>query len=237
MSAFNKVCSRLNVKPKQFAILLVISTLALGVLGLKMFVLKPKSASAAGTKATARKGPDKSPAKPGDAKGAAEATTAFPALEDLPVVPVVFENRPMRDPFVPFFVYHDPGEDESSMDGLPMTDEEGGVLVAPRTNSTKGAPKGTPGRGRGANAKRTAVVEPEEPLGPQGVVLKAIIEGKVAVLSGMTVEQGDIVEDADGQKFTVLEIRERSVTLSDGRRTWPIGYAANKLAGKPGAKK
>lgn len=238
MSAFNKVCSRLNVKPKQFAILLVISTLALGVLGLKMFVLKPKSASAAGTKTTAKKGPDKSPAKPGDAKGAAgDATTAFPAPEELPVVPVVFENRPMRDPFVPFFVYHDPSEDESSMDGLPMTDEEGGVLVAPRTSSAKGAPKGTAGRGRGAKATKAAVVEPEEPLGPQGVVLKAIIEGKVAVLNGMTVERGDIFEDTDGQKFTVLAVEENRVTLSDGRRTWPISYAANSPAGKSGARK
>lgn len=238
MSAFNKVCSRLNVKPKQFAILLVISTLALGVLGLKMFVLKPKSASAAGTKTTAKKGPDKSPAKPGDAKGAAaETTTAFPAIEDLPVVPVVFENRPMRDPFVPFFVYHDPGADEGSMDGFPMTDEEGGVLVAPRTSSATSAPKGTAGRGRGSRASKAVVVEPEEPLGPQGVVLKAVIEGKVAVLNSMTVERGDIIEDSQGQKFTVLAVEENRVTLSDGRRTWPIGYAASKQSGKSGARK
>lgn len=238
MSAFNKVCSRLNVKPKQFAILLVISTLALGVLGLKMFVLKPKSASAAGTKTAAKKGPDKSPAKPGDTKGAAaDATTAFPALEDLPIVPVVFENRPMRDPFVPFFVYHDPSAEEDSMNELPLTDEEGGVLVAPRTSQAASAPKGTSGRGRGSKAAKSVAVAPEEPLGPQGVVLKAIVEGKVAVLNGMTVERGDIIEDTEGQKFTVLAVEENRVTLSDGRRTWPIGYAANSLAGKPGARK
>jgi hypothetical protein len=240
---WNNACSRLNVKPKQFAMLLVITFGALGVLGMKMFVFKPKKAGASTTAKAVERG--ERPSKPGasDAPaptGAPGATPSPSALVlGLPTVVVAFESRPMRDPFQPFFV-HTPNPEEMMLEepdndigAIPVVT---GAIPAP---GTKPAPSGKNPSGKGgsgaANAgggsKKTAAAPPPPPPpeGPQGLILKAIIAGRVAVLNTMSVEEGDVIQDAASQTYTVAEIQDRSIVLTDGHRRFKIGYAAAAL--------
>jgi hypothetical protein len=90
------LCTRLGVKPKQFATLLAVTAVAVGALGVKG-ALKPSKARAA-TAAAA-------PTKSSDA-GAPAAEPAARA-ERGAVVELVLESRPARDPFRPFFLAAD----------------------------------------------------------------------------------------------------------------------------------
>lgn len=216
------LCSKLNVKPKQFGILLLLTLGAVGVLGLKMTVLKPKKASArtVATKAKARA--KASPATPGKSAPVEDPAVFSTTLVGLPVVQVAFESRPTRDPFEPFFVYKpDPVAEPEE---LPLHDGQG-VAVHLR-----------PGQGSGSGTSGKAA-EPEAPSPPQGLTLKAIISGRVAVLNTMNVERGDVIQDSTGRYFTVEAIRERSVILNDGTRSWPVGYAPAPTGSKTGPSK
>ncbi|MBL9141660.1 MAG: hypothetical protein JNK53_07320 [Phycisphaerae bacterium] len=202
--------------------MITITVVAVGVLGAKMFILKPKSAAASGAKTTVT-------AKKAGADASSKDTERSPAprIEALPVVPVTFETRPLRDPFVPFFLYTAP-DDGSAGEG--ETDGQG-TLVQPRV-----AQGGTAKSKGASNRNAKAAAEPELPAEPQGVVLKAVISGKVAVLNHVSVEEGDVMVDALGRSFLVVSVRERSVTLSDGTKTYPIGYTVAPLDGSGASK-
>lgn len=97
-SGYDAFCSRLGVKPKQFSILLAITILATGGLGVRMF-LKPRAATAA--TATDKKRP--AAASKGDST---EKTSSGPTLsETLDPLEIVLDTRPSRNPFQPFFLY------------------------------------------------------------------------------------------------------------------------------------
>lgn len=236
---WNNACSRLNVKPKQFAMLLVITFGALGVLGMKMFVFKPKKAGASTTTKEVERGERSAKASPKD--GASPAGTATPtptqspsaAVLGLPTVVVAFESRPMRDPFQPFFVHATtPGEE---MLDEPSSDAGAIPVVSPPTPApgkpAPGAKSGTTKSGQSGGTKKTTAgsTAPPPPDGPQGLILKAIISGRVAVLNTMSVEEGDVIQDAASQTYTVAEIHDRSIVVTDGHRRFKIGYAAAAL--------
>lgn len=236
---FHDLCARLNVKPKQFAILLTITVSSIGILGVKFFVLKPRKAGAEVAAANAGN----------DAAGGASAGGGMHVdgnAAPMATVAVTLATRPERDPFAPFFVYRAPeGEDgTASEDGAPVSDGQG-VLVAPRTvgpNKSNGA---APAGQANANAKNTGKAGAKSTnqqhsgnvpgamvdTSPQGLYLKAIIAGRVAVMNDVSVEVGDIIYDDAGQAFTVMSIQDRSITLSDGHRTYPVGYARPQAAG------
>jgi hypothetical protein len=222
---WNETCARLNVKPRQFGMLLGVTVVALGALGFKVLVHKPRSASAE-TKASAAKpatrGPGAAPAENGE-------EPVLPLVE-LPVMAVALESRPLRDPFVPFFLFVAPATgDEADAEDGPMAEASAPAAATPPRAGQRTA---AGARGKTGPAK-AALAEPAAPVGPQGVVLKAIIAGRVAVLNDGSVEVGDVVHDQTGAAFTVHDITERSIVLSDGHRTWPLGFTS-KLSGKPG---
>ena len=120
-SGYEAFCSRLGVKPKQFSILLAITILATGGLGVRMF-MKPRAATAA--TATEKK-------RPGTAAkaDATEKTATGPTIsETLDPLEIVLDTRPSRNPFHPFFIFT---EDQKKVAG-------GSVAAAP----VQAAPKG-----------------------------------------------------------------------------------------------
>lgn len=92
---WKSTCDRLGVKPRQFAVLLTVTVVAVGALAAKT-ALKPSRASAAAATAV--------PAAPkADAAQPAAQGPATPAR----VVELSLEVRPARDPFRPFFLLAD----------------------------------------------------------------------------------------------------------------------------------
>jgi hypothetical protein len=232
------LCARFNVKPKQFAMLLVITVGALGVLGVKMFVLKPKKAAA--TPSSAAVAP-RNEAQKSTARGSDDSQYAPPS-HGLPVILVNFESKPMRDPFEPFFVYSPDAEGSSTLPEestvAAAKDSEGGILVAPRS-SGKSAPGTKVTTKSSGNKKPPApAVMPASSGEPEGLVLKAILSSRMAVLNTMTVEVGDVIQDEASQTYTVAEINQRSIVLTDGRRRFTIAYVHAASSGaKPGSKR
>jgi len=235
-SMWAKACSKLNVKPRQFATLLVITFTALGVLGYKFFVHSPRKAGAQGTSETSKSAKKQAATGAGAGSGATASAAVTPSAEvaaeqlhslGLPVEVVEFRSRPLRDPFLPFFVY------------TPSNNEEGLITDAGSSDgSSHGAATAKGGKGA-PSAKKTgtggAAAAAPPPEGPQGLVLKAIIAGKVAVLNSMSVEQGDVIRDETAQAYTVSEIRERSIVLTDGQRRFTLGYSP--ASSKPASQK
>lgn len=113
---WEEACSRLGVKPRQFAVLLATCTVAIGALGAKT-LLKPRGA-AASVAAPAAARPDPSPAAAGDAPAPA---TAEPAAQNaLRTIPLALEVRPARDPFRPFFLVATPAPAAGQPDAASM---------------------------------------------------------------------------------------------------------------------
>ncbi len=232
------LCSRFNVKPKQFAMLLIITVGALGVLGVKVFVLKPKKASATpSSAAVAPRGGEKQTA----AEGAPSSSSA-PLSHGLPVISVNLETKPMRDPFEPFFVYSAEADDAPAhteeSTAAATKDSEGGILVAPRS-SPKSNPSAKSASTASGHKKPPAPAVVPAPSGePEGLVLKAVLSSRMAVLNTMTVEVGDVIQDSASQTYTVAEINHRSIVLTDGRRRFTIAYVHAASSGaKPGSKR
>lgn len=223
---WSELCSRLNVKPRQFGMMLGVTAVALGALGFKMFVHKPRSAAAETKAPTAKAGAR------GSASSDANAAEAVLPLVELPVLSVALESRPLRDPFVPFFLFTSPNTgEELDGEGTPTAEAAPPTPAPPR-----GGQRAAAGTRKAGNSKSaSAPAEPAAPVGPQGVILKAIISGRVAVLNDGSVEEGDVIHDQSGAAFTVQSISERSIVLSDGHRTYPVGFST-KLTSKPGAK-
>ncbi len=232
-SQWHDLCARLNVKPKQFAILLTITVSSIGVLGVKFFVLKPRKAGAEVAAATGG----------AEASGGGTATVMHVDGNAAPMatVAVTLATRPERDPFAPFFVDRTLASNEAQ----ETTDSEGGVLVNPMTDPmNKGAAPTpvAPGNGvKGGVTKPGAKPSGTKHAGnvpgaavdtsPQGLFLKAIIGGRIAVMNDVSVEVGDVIYDDAGQAFTVMSIQDRSITLSDGHHTYSVGYARPQAAG------
>lgn len=93
---WKSACDRLGVKPRQFAVLLTVTVVAVGALVAKT-ALKPSHAKAA--PAAAAQAASETGTQPGNAMPAA----AGPAK----VVELALEVRPARDPFRPFFLVAD----------------------------------------------------------------------------------------------------------------------------------
>lgn len=71
---------------------------------------------------------------------------------------------------------------------------------------------------------------------PAGLSLRAVIAGEYAVVGEDTVGVGGSTVDADGVSWTVEEIHERHVIVSDGARRAQLGYGPARTASK-GARK
>ncbi|MFM1936828.1 MAG: hypothetical protein RI990_1787 [Planctomycetota bacterium] len=195
------ICARLNVKPKQFAVLLSITVLAIGALGVKS-TLGPKKAAARPAAAAAR------PSAPAAAASRKPAATAAPAgttpsgtavaaavtsVRAMRPLAVDLDTRPDRDPFHPFFLVSEPGT---------------GLAGTSPIRDGAGLPKA-----------------------PASLRLKAVLGGELAIIGDETVEVGSPVLDSDGQQWTVESINERSVVLASGGRRALLGYAAPGSAG------
>lgn len=120
---WQSACDRLGVKPRQFAVLLTVTVVAVGALAAKT-ALKPSSAKAAAPAAL--------PAQPASREpSAAMQASAGPVR----TVELVLEAKPARDPFRPFFLVADvapaqsaaaigragaPGPSATAPAGLPL---------------------------------------------------------------------------------------------------------------------
>lgn len=71
---------------------------------------------------------------------------------------------------------------------------------------------------------------------PAGLSLRAVIAGEFAVVGDDTVGVGGTTVDADGVSWTVQEIHERHVIVTDGARRAQLGYGQARPAPK-GARK
>ena len=171
-------CERLGVQPKQFAVLVGATVLAIGALA-------ARSAFTPGKRGTTPRA-----AASATAKAGAE-TPATPTAHVRPATTVrcALQSRPARDPFRTFVEL--PGS--ASMDGAA----------------------GTP-----------------LSAAPAGLVLRAVIAGELAVIGDHTLGIGGTVADGQGAEWTVEEIRERAVILSDGARRAQLGYAAAPRAAR-----
>ena len=165
-------CERLGVQPKQFAVLVGATVLAIGALA-------ARSAFAPGKRGAAPRA-----AAAATAKAGAE-TPATPAVHVRPTTTVrcALQSRPARDP-VRTFVELPGAASGDAMGGMPLS------------------------------------------AAPAGLVLRAVIAGELAVIGDHTVGIGGTVADGQGAEWTVEEIRERAVILSDGARRTQLGYAA-----------
>jgi hypothetical protein len=99
---WESACTRLGVKPRQFAVLLSVTAVAVAALAART-ALRP---------ARAAKAPQAAPAP-----AAAEAPERAPAAERLPVVELALESQPARDPFRPFFLLADAAPDSAPRAG------------------------------------------------------------------------------------------------------------------------
>jgi len=77
---------------------------------------------------------------------------------------------------------------------------------------------------------------PASGAAPAGLSLRAVIAGEYAVVGEDTVGVGGSTVDADGVSWTVEEIHERHVIVSDGARRAQLGYGQVRAASK-GARK
>lgn len=107
---WDSACARLGVKPRQFAVLLSVTAVAVAALAART-ALRP---------ARAAKAPQAAPAP-----AAAEAPERAPAAERLPVVELALESQPARDPFRPFFLLAD-----AAPDAAPRADGSQGAVAA-----------------------------------------------------------------------------------------------------------
>lgn len=173
MKRWTATCERLGVQPKQFAVLVGATVLAIGALA-------ARSAFAPG-----KRGPAPRAAAAAAAKSGAEGTPATPAVHVRPATTVrcALQSRPARDPFRTFV----------ELPGAALGDAMGGAPLS---------------------------------AAPAGLVLRAVIAGELAVIGDHTVGIGGTVADGQGAEWTVEEIRERAVILSDGARRAQLGYAA-----------
>ena len=104
---WGSACARLGVKPRQFAVLLSVTAVAVAALAARNALRPARPAKAAAPVAEA-------------------AQRATPA-ERLPVVELSLETRPARDPFRPFFLLADAAQDAGS---APVPAQAGGAAAA-----------------------------------------------------------------------------------------------------------
>jgi hypothetical protein len=197
-SRWNEVCERLGVKPKQFAVLVGATAIAVGALGTKSIINSKRTPRARPAAAT-----DAAPQDPqadgvdGPQPGGTWSTGGGPRTA---TVRCELQVRPARDPFKPFFLVQESASAESGSGAAP-----------------------------GSPSSPTAAA-------PAGLSLRAVIAGEYAVVGEDTVGVGGTAVDADGVSWTVEEIHERHVIVSDGARRAQLGYGQARAASK-GARK
>lgn len=120
---WKSVCDRLGVKPRQFAVLLTVTVVAVGALAAKT-ALKPSRAKAAAPAAA------QAAAEPTAQPGVVAAAGAGQAK----VVELTLEVRPARDPFRPFFLVADESTDAGQAPGRPA------AASAPSASGPSGLP-------------------------------------------------------------------------------------------------
>jgi hypothetical protein len=181
--SWNELCARLGVKPKQFAVLLGATAIAVGALGAKAVI---------NSKRTPR------------ARPAAAVSTA--------------PQDPQAD-----------GVDGSQPGGTWSTG--GGPRTAAVQCALQEASSAGPASAAAAGSSASPTAAP-----PAGLSLRAVIAGEYAVVGEDTVGVGGTAVDADGVSWTVEEIHERHVIVSDGARRAQLGYGQARAASK-GARK
>ena len=208
--SWETLCSRLGVKPRQFAVLLAVMVVAVGGLLVKGMVgpRKPATVTTAQSKAKATKGPSTAPAAPRTAvakpagKGvrkaaAGDASPSRRSLTDMPVITLAMETSVARDPFRGWDV--------------------------PVTVPTQVVPASMPSS-----------------LGEPGVLpdmpLRAVVSGEMAVFGAQTVRVGDAVGLPDGSFARVQSIADRSVRVHWQGKTVHVqlGAVASPREGKSG---
>lgn len=120
---WKSMCDRLGVKPRQFAVLVTVTVVAIGALAAKT-ALKPSRAKAAAP--VAAQPAVETPAQP----GAAQPAGAGPAK----VVELTLEVRPARDPFRPFFLVADAAPEAAQAPGRQASS------AAPSASAPAGLP-------------------------------------------------------------------------------------------------
>lgn len=188
---WNETCGRLGVKPRQFAALLAVLTVAVGALGMRAVSGSRRPAKA--QSASTRSRPEATPAAN---EVRAVATRQVAAVSAEPTVEVSLEASCGRDPF-------------KAWDA---------PVVAPVAT---------------AEAAGTGSGETETGTLP-GLVLRAVVEGELAVLGDQTVRMGQRVAVGEEGHARVVAIGSRAVTVDfDGRRIEvPLG-AMGEAARKP----
>lgn len=196
--SWNELCARLGVKPKQFAVLLGATAIAVGALGAKA-VINSKRTPRARPAAAASTAPQDPQADgvDGPQPGGTWSTGGGPRTA---AVQCALQVRPARDPFKPFFLVQD-------------------------------ASSAGPASAAAAGSSASPTAAP-----PAGLSLRAVIAGEYAVVGDDTVGVGGTAVDADGVSWTVEEIHERHVIVSDGARRAQLGYGQARAASK-GARK
>jgi hypothetical protein len=197
-SRWNEVCERLGVKPKQFAVLVGATAIAVGALGTKSIINSKRTPRArpAAAASTAPQDPQ-ADGVDGPQPGGTWSTGGGPRTA---TVRCELQVRPARDPFKPFFLVQESASAESGSGAAP-----------------------------GSPSSPTAAA-------PAGLSLRAVIAGEYAVVGEDTVGVGGTAVDADGVSWTVEEIHERHVIVSDGARRAQLGYGQARAASK-GARK
>ena len=199
---WQELCQRLGVQPKQFAVLIAVTVVGVGVLALKS-AFGPRAAGAAAPTSANSAASDKtatSAAQPRSetttpvAKAAAAASTPSGAASSSSrhVVEMAFERAPARDPFKPWNVPE------------PVTETVPAKALV-RSEATPGVLPGLP--------------------------LKAVVRGELAVFGDQTVRVGDAVGLPDGTFARIRAIGDRTVTVDHDGQMIDVQFGAG-IAGK-----
>lgn len=184
-SHWNALCVRLGVKPKQFAMLCGVMTLAIAVVPIKS-ALKPARASAAPTASAAAVQPSASAAAPSAAPGSAASSTAgarsssAPAAR--PTLAAASIPAELLEPAPEFNLAH-----------LPLRN--------PFMSLAPAAP--------GAANPGSAMPAPAD------IRLQATMDSDYAIINGRTLLRGQsMVDSKTGRSWTLIEVASRRVRLS-----------------------
>jgi hypothetical protein len=199
---WQELCQRLGVQPQQFAVLIAVTVVGVGVLTLKS-AFGPRTAGAAASTSAKSAASDKTASSAAQsrsetttpvAKAAVVASTSAGAAPSASrhVVEMAFERAPARDPFKAW-------------------------------NVPEPVPETVPAR---------ALVRSEAIPGVlPGLPLKAVVRGELAVFGDQTVRVGDAVGLPDGTFARIKAIGDRTVTVDHDGQLIDVQFGAG-IAGK-----
>ncbi|MFM1831403.1 MAG: hypothetical protein RLZZ558_1743 [Planctomycetota bacterium] len=204
--SWETLCSRLGVKPRQFALLLAVMVVAVGGLLVKGMVGPRKPATTTRARSTPAKGGALAGSKVVAAKPAGKsvrsAAVSGPSpsgrqVADMPVITLAMETAVARDPFR----------------GWDVPVQTPAQQVPAVTSNVLGEPG----------------VLPDMPL-------RAVVKGEMAVFGAQTVRVGDAVGLPDGTFARVQSIADRSVRVQWQGKVIDVqlGAVASAREGKAG---